>query len=362
MKSVSTLGDIRGKYVLVRADFNVPIENNIVQDTYRIEVALPTLTFLKDKGARIIIISHVGRDPEATLRPVAEELQKHIDVTFIPSHTFDRTTMKDGDIVLLENLRKDARENTNDETFAQELASLGEIYINEAFPVSHRNAASIVGVPKIIPGYIGLQFEKEVAELHHGIDPEHPFLFILGGAKTETKLPLLRTYLDKADHVFVGGVLANTLYKAKGLSVGTSKVDEPLPDVSDILLSEKLILPEQVTTENGDMSVENISDTESIVDISEASVEKLLPYIEKAKLIVWNGPLGFYEGGYTKGTEKLLELLSNKEAHVIIGGGDTALLVRKKEMMDAFEFVSSGGGAALTYLASGTLVGLEALS
>lgn len=371
MKSVRQIGKIQGKYVLVRCDFNVPMKDGKILDTLRIKAAVPTIQLLAKKGARIILVSHIGRESNETLKPVATLLRKHIPVVFIPTvlgagTDAARARMKNGDVILLENLRSNPGEKMNDKAFAKALASLGDIYVNEAFPVSHRGDASIVGVPKFLPAFAGLQFEREVKGLSRALVPKHPFVFIQGGTKAETKLPLLKRYLKEADTVVVGGVIANDLYAARGYEVGVSEIDADPALLTGIAKNAKLILPEQVVIKRGAgtfvVAATDVQKTDSIMDIAPRAIESLAPLLSKAKLVVWNGPLGMYKDSlYAKGTEAMLKLLLNIKADVIIGGGDTAVLVEKKKLADRFTFVSTAGGATLEFLTKGTLPGIKAL-
>ncbi len=370
MQSIKTIKNVKGKRVIVRADFNVPTDNGTVLDTTRIQAALPTIDLLRKKGAKVVLISHIGRDPKDSLKPVAALLKKYVPVTFVPAVLGEEVisaveNMKNGDVVLLENLRQDQGEKAGDKIFALALSKLGDIYVNEAFPVSHREDASITILPKLLPHYAGLQFEREVKELSRALNPKHPFLFIQGGAKAETKIPLLSTFLKKADHVFIGGELANDFYKAEGVQTGKSKTDAPLPDLSKFIKSKKLILPATVIVDrdgkHATIPLSEMKKRDAIFDASVESIQALAEIVKKAKLILWNGPMGWYEGGYVEGTEALLDLLAKAKADTIIGGGDTAVLVEKKKMADKFTFVSTGGGATLEFLADGTLPGIKAL-
>lgn len=369
MKSIKELKNIKGKTVLVRTDFNVPLDGNRVVDDSRIKKALPTINYLRKIGAKIILASHIGRDPEASLAPVAKALNHSVKVKFVPEvcgASVEKIIkeMKNGDVVMLENLRSDEREKKNDKNFAKILASYADMYVNEAFPVSHRSDASIVSVPKFLPSYAGLQLEKEVKELSRALQPEHPFLVIFGGAKPETKIPLIKRYMKDADSVFVGGALANNFFKAKGLDVGKSVVDENVIIPKTILNNTKLILPDTVAVRHGKKGIKSIKDVlphESILDIGVDSIERLVPKINKAKLILWNGPMGWYENEYKEATDMLVKLLMKTKAKVIIGGGDTAVFVEKKKLAHHFTFVSSGGGATLEFLSKGTLPGIKAL-
>lgn len=370
MKSVKSINNVKGKYVLVRADFNVPISNGKIVDDTRIKAALPTLKKLKQKGAKIIIISH-STDESQTFAIVAKQLSKYIKTEFVPEILGQkvmeaRAQMKSGSVLLLENIRFDKREKTNDSSFARELARIADVFVNDAFPVSHRAHASIVGVPKYLPSYAGFQFEKEVKELSRVLNPKHPFLFILGGAKIDTKLPLLKRYIKSADSVFVGGVLANNFIKSQGYNIGESKYDADAPSLSSLIKNKKLILPKTVvvSVKNGKSrtcEVGDIKPEEMILDIGLPDIDALIPVIKKSKLILWNGPMGYYEGGYVKATEKLLAILTKAKGNTIIGGGDTSVLVEKKKLAKKFTFVSTAGGATLDFLAKGTLPGIKAL-
>ena len=370
MTSVKNIPACKGKYVLVRADFNVPLKGTRILDDMRIRAALPTISHLSKKGARVILISHIGRDPKDSLKPVAVALKKYIPVTFVPEilgakATAARDAMKNGEVILLENLRSNEGEKASDKAFAKELAKLGDFYVNEAFPVSHRADASIVLLPKLLPSFAGLQLEREVKELSRALEPKHPFLFIQGGAKAETKIPLLERYIKTADDVFIGGELANNFFKAQGIDIGASVVDEHVPSLKKLIKNPKLIIPDTVVVaRNGKkatVSLVDVREDEAILDVGLPSIEALTALVKKAKLIVWNGPMGWYENGYTKGTEEVLKLLAGAKAETIIGGGDTAVLVEKKKMNDKFTFVSTGGGATLEFLAKGTLPGIKAL-
>jgi phosphoglycerate kinase len=371
MTSVKSIKNVKGKYVLVRADFNVPLANGKILDATRITVALPTIKLLQKKGARVVLISHIGRDPEESLKPVYTALKKHVPVRFCDDLVGEKakkalSEMKNGDVILLENLRSNPGEKAGDKVFAKQLASMGDAYVNEAFPVSHRADASVVALAQLLPAYAGLQFEREVKALSKVLKPKRPFLFILGGGKAETKIPLLQRYIKEADSVFIGGILANNFFKAAGYGVGTSRTDDNLPNLMTMIKNKKLIMPETVVVSSASNKAKTVGASqvgvgESILDIGMPSIEALAPIVAKAKLILWNGPMGYYEGGYTKATEALLKLLANAKAETIIGGGDTSVLVEKKKLADKFTFVSTGGGATLDFLAKGTLPGIKAL-
>jgi phosphoglycerate kinase len=370
MKSLRTLKNLTGKRVLVRVDFNVPVEKGRVVDPFRIEKALPTIKYLQNKGARVILITHLGKGGD-TLLPVAKVVHtltaaKFVDEVVGPKVTEAVAKMKNGQVLLLENLRNDSGEQSNDKIFAMNLAKLADIYVNEAFPVSHRKDASIVLLPKLLPAYAGLQLEEEVKNLSHAFDkPKRPFLFILGGAKFSTKMPLIEKYLKLADYVFIGGALADDFFRAQGLEVGQSLVSEETYGIRKVLKNKKLLLPEYIVVKDDgkfiDKSVHNVTPGETIIDIGIETVQDLAPIIKKAKLILWNGPLGKYESGGAQSTKDVLHLVAKSKAESIIGGGDTVALISKMKMEKKFSFVSTGGGATLDFLANGTLPGIDAL-
>jgi len=355
-------------------DFNAPIANGEVTDDFRIIKALPTLKFLQEKGAKLVLISHLSKEGD-TLLPVAKALNKFLKTKFIADIAGEEAQkavreMKDGEIILLQNLRNDKGEQECDKTFAEKLSKLAEIYVNEAFPVNHREDASIVLLPKLLPAYAGFQLEEEVKNLSRAfVDPGHPFLFILGGAKFSTKMPLIKKYLKLADQVFVGGALSNDFLKAKGFEVGASLVDDANYDFAEILKNKKLILPIDVIVKSNDQlksrKVDEVRKDENILDIGNETVLNLAPIIEKSKFILWNGPLGKYEVGGDKATKEVLKLVFKSKAQIIIGGGDIVSVLSSLQPTtykpQANLFVSTGGGATLEFLANGTLPGIKAL-
>ncbi|MFH1472927.1 MAG: phosphoglycerate kinase [bacterium] len=307
MKSIKEAGDLKGKRVLVRVDWSVPLVNGAVLDDFQIKESLPTIEYLKKSGAEVIIATHLD-----SIDPSVAPLLK-----FVPEG-----------VTILDNLRADPREKTNDEGFAKELAGKADIFVNDAFPESHRNYASIVGVPKFLPSFAGLGFMREIEELSKVFNPEHPFLLIIGGAKFETKIPLIKKFLNIADGIFIAGAIAKPAFDA-GLG------DNP-----------------KITFPHGDITA---------LDADQETLENCKLKIENSRLIVWNGPLGKYENGYTKGTVALTQMLAESGKHVIVGGGDTLATIRELDLYDKFSFVSTGGGAMLEFLATGTLPGIQAL-
>ena len=364
--------ELQGKYVLVRAGLDVPLdEHGDVADMFRVKRAAETLQFLSAQGAKVIVLSHIGRDREETNEPVARALKTYVPVVYIPdllgvaAHQAC-AHMQDGDILLLENLRRDARESENDPAFAAELAALGEIYVNDAFSVSHRAHASLVGIPKLLPHFAGMLMCAEIRELDHARAPAHPSFAILGGAKFETKAPLIKQLLETYDHVFVTGALANDVFKAKGLPIGRSLISRELPG-TDVLSHDHFLSPVDVVVEKPDAQArttqpELVESDDKIVDIGPESVRLIAPYLEKAQFILWNGPTGLYEAGYMHWTHAIAEIIANSSAKKVIGGGDTiAALQESGTPMEKLGFLSTGGGAMLEYLLNGTLPGVEAL-
>lgn len=370
MRSIKQIKNIRGKTVIMRVDFNLPIKNGIVEDDFRIIKTLPTIKFLQKKGAKLILISHLGQGGE-TLAPAAKALEKFIKIKFIPEIAGPKVSkavveMKEGEVIILENLRSDKGEKESNQFFAMNLAKLADIYVNEAFPVDHREDASIVLLPKLLPSYAGFQLSEEIKNLSRAFKkPKRPFLFILGGAKFSTKMPLVEKYFKLADYVFIGGALANDFFKAKGYDVGISLVDDKNYDIEKILKNKKLILPVDVVVKVGNKlinkKVNEVEKDENILDIGSKTVENLALLIKKSKLILWNGPLGKYESGGGVSTKKILKLVARSKAESIIGGGDTVALISQMKMEKEFSFVSTGGGATLDFLANGTLPGIKAL-
>lgn len=369
MKSIREAGQLKGKKVLVRCDFNVPVSGNSITDDYRIERTLSLLLYLQKEGAKVVLMSHI-ESTEKTLLPVFEYLKKTFSISFAQD-IYDQSAkdiynnLSEGDFLLLENVRRYEGETTNDEKFAKDLSEFGEIYVNEAFSASHRAHASIVGVPKYLPSFAGLLLEEEVQNLSRAFNPPHPFLFILAGAKFSTKLPLVEKFLKLADSVFIGGALANDLFKAEGFETGKSLVSEDKIDFSSILQNPKLILPEDVTVEKeAKISVEApdaVSKEEKMTDAGPKTDEILEKKIKEAKFILWNGPLGQYEEGFKEPTFVLAKAIVKSGVEAIVGGGDTLAAIRELDLFDKFSFVSTGGGAMLEFLANETLPGIQAL-
>jgi len=373
MKSIKELKSASGKKVIIRVDFNVPTKDGKILDDFRIKKAIPTILFLQKKGAKIILISHIGKDAKDTLLPVAEKVKKYIkNFSFIKTPIFSNETekivnsLKNGEVILLENLRSETGEEKNSPSFARALSRYGDIYVNDAFSVSHREHASVVGITKYLPGYAGLQLLLEVENLSKVFNPAHPFLFILGGAKFETKIPLIKKFLRSADNIFIGGAIANDFFKTKGYETGISLVESGNNfQIVPLLKSKNLTLPiDVVVTKNSKNRFTNPHDVlpdENIVDVGPKTVESLKDLVKKSEFILWNGPLGKYENGFGGATEEILKAITKSKAKSVIGGGDTVVLISKLKIEDKIGFVSTGGGATLDFLAKGTLPGIRVL-
>lgn len=372
IKNISEVGDLKGVKALMCVDFNVPIKNGIVLEDFRLRKVAPTIEFLREKGAKTILIGHVETPKDhPTLAPVVEHLKKlGISVEFVKNYRNAREKiekMNDGDIVVLENIREHKEEIENDKGFAKELASLADIYINEAFSVSHRNHVSVSAITEFLPSYAGMLFQKEINYLSTAFNPDHPFLFILCGIKFETKLPLLEKFIGIADNVFVGGALANDFLKEKGKEVGKSIVSEKNFNLGRFSNNPKLLLPVDVVVFGKDTmikDVNNIAREDAVYDAGPKTMNVLDKAISNAKYILWNGPLGAYEQGFTEPTKELAFLIASataRGARSILGGGDTLAALSDLKLEKEFTFVSTGGGAMLEYLAKGTLPGIQAL-
>jgi len=371
-KTLKDLPDVNDKHVLVRSELNVPIADGRVTDSFRVEMAIPTLEELAARGAKVVVTAHLGRNPEDSLELVHTELRKHLPrARFVADVVGEEAraavdALQAGDVLLLENVRSSEGEKKNDPEFAKALAGLADYYVNDAFGATHRKHASIVGVPQHIPGFAGLLLERELNELTKGLTPDEPSLFILGGAKFATKEPLLEAALPRYSHIFVGGALANDFLKAEGFGVGKSLVSEHGTDkVSELLASGKILAPVDVVVETPDgvhtKHADHVGPEDKIVDVGPETVTELGVRIAHAKDILWNGPLGLFEGGYIESTKSIAQLVADAEGHSIVGGGDTVAAIRELELQDQFGFLSTGGGAMLDFLVDGQLPGVDAL-
>ncbi len=382
--------DVKGKRVLVRVDFNVPLdaERNITDDT-RIRAALPTVKYLLERGARVILASHLGRPKgqrkeEFSLAPVARRLEEllgqpveKLDDCVGPQVEARVRAMKDGDVILLENLRFHQEEEADDEGFAKSLASLADTYVNDAFGAAHRAHASTAGVAGFVPGVAGFLMEKEIEVMGKALfAPERPFVAILGGAKVKDKVGVISNLIEKVDSLIVGGGMAYTFLKAKGLEIGKSIVDEEKLDLARQLMEKakakgvKFLLPVDVVVadrfaEDADVKVVEVSEIPSdwqALDIGPKTTEAFAREIAEAKTVVWNGPMGVFEmKPFAEGTRGVAKALADSGAVTIVGGGDSAAAILEMGFADKMTHVSTGGGASLEFLEGKVLPGVAAL-
>ncbi len=369
LKTIKEIKNIKGKSVLLRLGLNAAVKDGKVVGGYRIKQVIPTIKYLKNKGARVVVLGHIGRGKDDSLRPIADYINRRTKTGFVPNLHDENLpniicNMKEGTALLLQNLRSDSGEVENNMKFAKYLASFGDIYVNDAFPVSHRKHASIVLLPKLLPSYIGFQFEREIKNLSMAIRPPRPFLFILGGAKVATKIPLMKKFLKEADNVFVGGALANNFFKEAGYEVGKSLVDNGNFKLKQLLKNDKLVLPLDVVVGNKKTFIKKpneITKSEIMYDDGPETIKKLKELVSTSKFVLWNGPLGNYEKGFDTGTVELLKILAKSDAKTIIGGGDTLTVAFKLKLHNKFTFVSTGGGAMLDFITDGKLPGINAI-
>ena len=383
--------DVANKRVLVRADFNVPLggDNGFITDDSRIQATLPTIKYLAEHGARIILCSHLGRPKGSVVeklrlsivaRRLSQVLSKSIKIAndgIGPEVDKAVAELEPGDVLLLENIRFHPQEEANDDAFAQTLARLADIYVNDAFGACHRSHASIVGITRYLPAVAGLLVEKEI-EVLEGLlaDPSHPFAELAGGAKVSDKIKALENTMDKVDCLLIGGGMAATFLKARGYEVGLSLVENDKLDLAAKLMQRAaerqlpLILPVDVVAaaEVSEETDYNIVDAEAIppqwriVDIGPKTIEIFTGKLGRCRTIFWNGPMGVYEiEKFAKGTQAMAKLLSELKATTIIGGGSTAEIVTELKLADKMSFVSTGGGASLRFLGGEALPGVEAL-
>lgn len=377
--------DLKNKKVIIRVDFNVPIKEGIITDDNRIIQSLETINYALENKARVILMSHLGRIKSEedkiknSLRIVADKLSKILnkDIIFIPETRGKIleeaiSNLKSGDILLMENTRFEdldgKKESSNDEELGRYWASLGDIFINDAFGTSHRAHASNVGIASYLPNGIGFLIEKELLALEKVNNPDRPLTVIIGGAKVSDKIGLIENLVKKCDNVLIGGAMAFTFLKAKGFNIGKSLLDEESIDFCESILNNysNVVVPiDSIETneisENSTVNVTtNINDDKIGIDIGPKTIELFKTYLDKSKTICWNGPVGMFEyDNFSNGTKELGNILASLNAFTIIGGGDTASAIKKFGFADKMNHVSTGGGATLEFLEGKDLPGIK---
>ncbi len=376
---------VDGKKVFVRCDFNVPLDGGRITDDRRITEALPTIKYLLEHGASVILASHLGRPkgytPALSLAPVAKRLTELLNqqVELLPDCVGDEvaeacSNIKAGEVVLLENLRFHPEEEENDPAFARQLADLADVYVNDAFGTAHRAHASTEGIAHILPGVAGFLIEKELKYLGEALEnPPRPFVAIMGGAKVKDKIEVIENLLPKVDRLLLGGGMIFTFYKAMGKEIGKSLLDEGSIEYARRLLAahgDKILLPVDVVVasslqedaETRVVDIDNIPADMLGADIGPRSQDMMKEAIRSAKLVVWNGPMGVFEiDAFASGTKAVAEAMAESPGDTIVGGGDSAAAVEKFHLAERMTHVSTGGGASLEFLEGKTLPGIAAL-
>src|SRR2546423_3356900 len=377
--------DVAGKRVLVRVDFNVPIEDGRIVDDARIREALPTIQYLVERSARVILITHLGRpdgqvDDAYRATQLAERLGelmgrpvRHLEDCVGPSVEAAVRAMRDGDVVMLENVRFNPGETKNDPAFARQLAALGEVYFNDAFGTAHRAHASTVGIAQSLPAVAGLLMEREISILGRIMtDPPHPLVAIIGGSKISTKIGVIHSLLRRVDRLCIGGAMACTFLKARGLEMGRSLVEDDQLEVARSLLAAggSIVLPlDAVAAPDAKpgvpvktVPVDGVPADLKVLDVGPMTVERFLQTCDGASAVVWNGPLGVYEvPPFDAGTDALAQGLAGSDAQTIIGGGDLVAALQKQHLAERMAFASTGGGATLQIVEGKTLPGVPLL-
>ena len=383
--------EVKGKRALVRCDFNVPLKDGVITDDIRIVSALPTIRYLMEGGAKVILMSHLGRpdgEPkkEFTLAPVAERLSKLLgtEVKFVSSDTVvdDKVReaaaeLKDGEVMLLENVRFRKEETKNGADFARELAQLGDFFVNDAFGTAHRAHASTAGVADYLPAVSGFLIEKEVEFLGNAVEnPKRPFVAIMGGAKVGDKIPVIENLLKKVDTLIIGGGMAYTFFKSQGLEIGTSILDKDNVELAAELLKKaeaagvKMLLPVDCVcgkefkndTEYAVFDRDKIPADMMGLDIGPETAKLYAQAVSDAATVVWNGPMGVFEmPNFAKGTRAVAEALAESSAVTVIGGGDSAAAVEQFGLADKMTHISTGGGASLEFLEGKVLPGIAVI-
>lgn len=382
LKTIRDIKSLKGKRVLLRLDLNVPVRNGKVDKdgTWRLQRTIPTLKYLLNKKAKVIIIAHLGRPEgkvvkEFSLQPVAESLSKFLkkDIAFwaddFSDYEDDSLEMKNAEVAMLENIRFHPREKKNCKRLAKRLSKLGDVYVNDAFGNIHRSDASMHAITEYLPSYAGLLVEDEVRHLSEVLKTKKGLVMMFGGAKVATKIQLIKKLSNLAEHILVGGPLANTFLKSYGYDVGKSLYDKDYLDFARSILINKIHLPVDVVVAKTLQSkkasiieVDEIAKDEMALDVGPRTVEDYKRFLGRAKLVVWNGPLGYFENKiYIKSSRELLRFLARSKAKVIIGGGETVELTHELKLQNKIDFVSTGGGAMMTFLQGTKMPVLERL-
>ncbi len=409
IKSIKQLKNLKGKRVILRADFNAPLGKKLEIDKtedYRLVQTLPTINFLLKKGAKIIILAHLGRpafvplsaglrrgkpafdrrgkpnwqaDEKLRLDPVAKRLSQLLKQKVFKSNEIlgaetnaKIAKLKNGEILMLENIRFDRREEKGDKKFAKQLAGLGEIYVNDGFAVCHRAQASVSTIQNYLPSYAGLLLEAEIKNLTRVLkNPKKPLVVIIGGAKISTKIKVIKNFLPVAKNILLGGALANTVLKAMGIGVGRSLIEPKMfSAVKKIKLTDNQlrvpvdgVMAKSYEAKSGRLdALADIKNDELILDIGPDTIKLYEKIIKSAKMAVWNGPMGLIENpAFAKGTKALIKILAQSRAETIVGGGETVQVIRQMKLEKKFDFISTGGGAMLEFLEGKKLPGLRKL-
>lgn len=388
LKTIKEIKDLKGRTVFLTVDFNISLNDGHITNDTRIVETVPTINYLLNKGAKIVMASHLGRphgvrNPALSLSPVAKKVSTLLKrkVSLI-DHFWDKVVLnkikeeKENSIILLENIRFHPGEEDNDRGFAKHLASMADYFVNDAFGTAHRVHASIVGISDYLPSYAGFLMEKEVRILSSSIEkPKKPLLLIIGGAKTPEKIAVIEKLLDVADTVVLGGAIANTFLAAWGFGMGRSLVDYEMVEMARVVFwkttrnHSALILPSDVVISDRErkgrpkiVEYNNVPHNVAIFDIGPKTIKHYNNLINEAGTIIWNGPMGLYEDPrFSKGTDSILKTISQSKAFSIIGGGDTLTSIKSQSFMQKISHVSSGGSAMLAFLEKGTLPGIEVL-
>ncbi len=368
-----TEADVAGKRVLLRTSLNTPIdESGKPADLTRLRAALPTLRLLVERGAKVVVVGYLGRSGDS-LEPVVKALSAlapEIPMRFFAGLPEEAETevqaLKEGECLVLENIRRHPGEEKNDEALVDALARLADVFVSDAFAEAHRAYASNVGVAKKLPAYIGLLMAQEVARLTPALTPPKRALAVIGGAKFETKEPLLLKLMPIYQHILLGGALANDMLKARGMPVGASMVSSSmvptaLAEEARIFVPTDTVVFDDLEKKSRSAFVADVRATEKIVDLGPRTSVVWSEHIDSAPFVVWNGPVGVYEQGFTVGTDALAKALADSKAQAVVGGGDTLTAVSKFSFDPDRVFLSTGGGAMLEFLTAGTVVGVEAL-